>query len=364
MYAVLFWKTLITTKSPIKTYKALSRLAHTYYTNLKTSKTPKASFVDGRYFWRLYMPGYPSLALDQVLEEEIKHNLNPQKYQAGLKTLLFAITKKCSLNCAHCLEWKIINDKERLSLTAIQHVVNKFQKAGVGQIFFSGGEPLTRIFDICATIKQAQQNTDFWIISSGINFTLEKAKLLKDAGLTGVLISLDHHVKEDHNLFRGHNQSYQWVLKAVKHAQSVGLVTGLSLCPVKEYLSAVNLAAYMELANTLKVSFVQFMEPKAVGRFEGEDVLLQESHKQLLQQAFHAYNFESKYSSYPLISYPGYEHETLGCIGKGKHYMYLDTDALAHPCPFCKSEKWSALDMDIDLLRREMTEQAVCQKGG
>jgi MoaA/NifB/PqqE/SkfB family radical SAM enzyme len=59
-----------------------------------------------------------------------------------------------------------------------------------------------------------KNNQSFIVLSSGFNFTRENARSLKQAGLTGVVISLDHFDPEKHNAFRGFNNSFNDVTRA------------------------------------------------------------------------------------------------------------------------------------------------------
>ncbi|MBK6364942.1 MAG: radical SAM protein [Saprospiraceae bacterium] len=89
---------------------------------------------------------------------------------------MFAITNKCPLHCEHCFEWDNLNKEEHLTTAEIINTVHKFQDYGTTQVMFSGGEPMLRIHDIYQTLQAAKPGTDFWIITSGLGFSLERAK--------------------------------------------------------------------------------------------------------------------------------------------------------------------------------------------
>ena len=157
------------------------------------------------------------------------------------------------------------------------------------------------------------------------------------------MVSLDHHLAQQHNKFRGNENAFSWAVSAVSNANRVGLVTALSLCATKFYISPENLAKYMALAKKLGVSFVQFLEPREEGRYKGKNVMLQEDHIKVLDETYLRYNSLKRYESYPIINSLGYHQRKIGCFGGGNRFFYIDTDGDAHLCPYCVGKSSSAL---------------------
>lgn len=207
--------------------------------------------------------------------------------------------------------------------------------------------------DILYLLQHIKKGTDVWVYSSGYHFTKERAAALKKEGLTGMVISLDHWQPALHNTFRGKSNAFEWAERAVHNAVQNGLAVCLSLCATREFITKENLAAYMELARAWGVSFVQVLEPKAVGHFAGMDVVLQEDQLQLLEDCLVTYNYKTTGQDYPIIVYHGFYSRQLAC-GGGWHYVYVDTDGDVHSCPFCQHKKFSALDDNVKENVRKM----------
>jgi len=330
------------TGNPLTTLRLLSGFKRKYQNIFGGTLMSKIAKVDGRTFHRLGSPGFPSEASQRMYDNEFSRLLSDNTPK-GLRTLIIAITKKCPLNCEHCFEWENLNKDETLSTAELIEMVRSYQDFGTTQIMFSGGEPLMRRKDLLNILDLAKPGTDFWIITSGVGLNRENAKLLKAHGLTGVMVSLDHHDAHEHNQFRGNEKAYSWATSAVKNSNRAGLVTALSLCATRDYAKPENLAQYMDLAKSLGVSFVQLLEPRAEGRYKGKDVMLNENQLEALDQTYLKYNSEKKYESYPIVNSLGYHQRRIGCFGGGNRFFYIDTDGDAHLCPYCVGKSSNAV---------------------
>ncbi|PYQ19180.1 MAG: hypothetical protein DMF79_13210 [Acidobacteria bacterium] len=201
LWSRIAWLSLRLHRRPWRAARALGRLVAERARH-RRRVTAKYARAGGRYFWDLYAPGWPSLAFDRFVERELARAVSSPG-SPGLQTLIFAITKRCPLRCEHCCEWDALNRREALSREDLRRIVSRFQERGVAQILLSGGEPLQRIEDILDVVAAAGGKSDFWILSSGRGLSAERAFRLGDAGLTGVVLSLDHWDPGEHDRFRG-----------------------------------------------------------------------------------------------------------------------------------------------------------------
>lgn len=304
--------------------------------------------VDGKYYWNLYTPGFRTKTFDDFVLGEASRILPTNKTCNRFRNIFIAVTKRCPYHCQHCFEWDSLNGREKLTLSDINCIVRKFQEKGTSQVQFTGGEPMLRVNDILEVLKSAKAGTEFWVLTSGYNLTLENASKLKDAGLTGIVISLDHYSAVMHNNFRGSPKSFDWVQLGVRNTIASNLLTALSICVTKSFISDASLMEYAELAKKMGVSFIQIIEPRAVGHYNGKDVLLKIEEEKMLEEFYFKMNYDRKYKHYPVIVYPGLHQRTLGCFSSGNRNLYIDTDGDIHACPFCQAKTGSALTGNID----------------
>lgn len=303
----------------------------------------KVALVDGKYYWRMASPGFPSMAWDLMIESEIDR-LFPQLSHESIRTIFLAITKKCTMNCEHCFEWDEINKPDVLSVNDILDILWKFNSYGTTQYMFSGGEPLLRYDDLLKILKRRPRYADYWIITSGKGMTYERALALKANGLTGVMVSLDHHEPEKNDTFRGCYGAFEMATDAVTASNRAGLITALSLCLTKNSANTHDFSAYMELAKSLGVAYVQVLEPRQKGRYAGKDVKLDAENIADIEKIYLTYNNSPHYSDYPIIHYLAYHQRRIGCFGAGDRFFYIDTNGDAHVCPYCKGTVISTIE--------------------
>lgn len=331
-----------------KSVRSLKSVRNQY----RNQHVPLKYVKSGRqYFVNYNTPAFPSKAFNRY----VRHLLNRFSDQPGtLNTLVFAITKKCGFKCEHCCEWEALNKPEMLTKESLMAIVDRFHQLGVSQVQLSGGEPLNRFLDILYLLDNTPKDIDFWLYTTGYQLTGEKALMLKKHGLRGITISLDDYREEMHDKFRGKRDSFRRALNAACFANRAGLLVCFSLCATRSFIAMENLLAYAEMAKNAGASFIQILEPKAVGHYAGQDVLLHESHQKILEAFSDTINYNPDYSGYPVITYHGAYTRRIGCSGAGKDYVYVDTDGYVHKCPFCQRKMFHALDHSFESLLHDM----------
>ena len=144
-------------------------------------------------------------------------------------------------------------------------------------------------------------------------------------------------------MFRGNKTAIEQAIFAVEAARNAGLVVSLSVCATKHFLDGGHLMAYMDFAKDLGVQFVQVLEPRSVGHYEGKNVLLEKKHIELLEKIFTDINHLSHYNHYPTMLYHGYHQRRVGCFS-GSRSVYVDSAGDVHACPFCHTKSYNIID--------------------
>jgi MoaA/NifB/PqqE/SkfB family radical SAM enzyme len=342
-------------------WKAVRKHIQTHLDFKKAVALHKAVRVNDSVYVQMTLPGAGSKGFETLKINELNLKVPIPGHRPGLNLLMLAITKKCSLQCAHCFEWDNLNQRENLSTEDVLHIIQKFQQDGVASIELSGGEPLNRYADLLLILEESDTDqSDFWLITSGYRLTAERAQALKAAGLTGVCISLDHWDEARHDDFRGMAGSYEWALKAAQHAREAGLVLSFALTALREFCNPEDLMQYAQLANTHGAHFIRLLEPRAVGHFAGKNVALGSSEIAVLEAFMHALQTEKAYRDFPLVEYYSAYQRHAGCSGAGQRFLYVDTDGDMHACPFCQNKCGNARCDDLEMGKKRMQQASGC----
>ncbi len=141
--------------------------------------------------------------------------------------VVWNMTRRCNLKCVHCYAQAVDPDgQDEISTAQAKTLIDDLAAFGAPVMLFSGGEPLVRK-DLVELASHATSKGMRAVISTnGTLITKEKARELKEVGLSYVGISLDGG-EEVHDKFRGVPGSYRKALEGVKNCQEVGLKVGL-----------------------------------------------------------------------------------------------------------------------------------------
>jgi MoaA/NifB/PqqE/SkfB family radical SAM enzyme len=315
----------------------------------------KLALVDGKYYFNSNMNGWPSPLFFRPLEVEVSKGFKESISNIeNLKLVQIALTKKCPLNCEHCYEGHELNKKDTLSLEDHKLILQKLHAAGISVIQYGGGEPMTRVEELVQLFESSPGKSDFYIYTSGFNCSRKNLEHLKQAGLTGISIGLDHYLAAQHNAFRRNDKAFQWAIDAAKNARELNLVLTFTLCATKEFCSEENLWNYLNFAKEHGAQFVQVLEPRAAGNYEYKDVYLGQDQLKTLETFFLKANADASKKYLPIVLYTGYHQRKKGCLGAGNGYLYIDTDGYMSSCPFCRNMKTHILDSNHETAIHEL----------
>ncbi len=350
-------------KNPVSGLKALAGIKAKRQSFQGLQRIRKYIRSGNRYFFSDNIPGWPSKAFDGFVLSEVIRASGHNGIRIPLSTVFLSITSKCPMRCPHCFEWKSLSQTETLSHDDLQVIMGKIKEYGTYHYQLCGGEPLERLDELLTLAREACREADVWINTSGFGLTPETAHSLKAAGLTGAEISLDHWNEEEHNHFRRHPEAFFRAGEAVKNCNEAGILTALSLCATRSFISRENLDKYIDLAVSWGVHIIRILEPRDTEKFKGDDTLLLPEQIALLEEYYLGSSSRGKPDEYPIITYPAYHSRKTGCTGGGNRYLYIDPKGNILACPFCRRPAGNAVtdsfEDAVEALRR-----TGCQKYG
>ena len=141
--------------------------------------------------------------------------------------LRISITDRCNFRCIYCmpaegLKW--LKRDDLLRFEEIARLARLFvERYGVRTIRITGGEPLVRIKveELVGMINDIDPTLDITMTTNGV-LLREKARLLKDAGLKRINISLDTlHMDRFHEIAR--SDAFGRVIDGIQASREAGL---------------------------------------------------------------------------------------------------------------------------------------------
>ena len=141
--------------------------------------------------------------------------------------VVWNMTKVCNLRCVHCYAKAVLEQKEKeMSHEEGLALIDDLADFGAPVILFSGGEPLMRP-DLVSLARYAVGKGMRAVISTnGTLITKDKARELKDVGLSYVGVSLDG-MEAVNDRFRGKKGAFQAALQGIRNCREAGLKVGL-----------------------------------------------------------------------------------------------------------------------------------------
>ncbi len=136
-------------------------------------------------------------------------------------------TRACNLKCVHCYaQAKAQRQENELTTQQAKIMIDDLAEFGAPVLLFSGGEPLMRKDLVELAQYAVDQGMRAVISTNGTLINREKAKALKDIGLSYVGVSLDG-METVNDQFRGKKGAFQRALSGIRNCREVGLKVGL-----------------------------------------------------------------------------------------------------------------------------------------
>ncbi|MEE9198203.1 MAG: radical SAM protein [Dehalococcoidia bacterium] len=151
----------------------------------------------------------------------------PQPRVHHRPVVVWNITRRCNLHCAHCyMDATDRADPEELDTNAAFGVVDQLADYGVPVLLLSGGEPLARpdVLEIAGYAISRGLRTV--LSTNGTLITPEMAHRLKETGFAYIGVSIDGP-EPINDKFRGSRGAFRLALEGVRNALAERLKVGL-----------------------------------------------------------------------------------------------------------------------------------------
>lgn len=277
------------------------------------------------------------------------------------------LTSRCNLNCQHCYidaGGRKHGDSDELSTEKALDIVSQIAALNPGAVLIlTGGEPLARgdIYEICR--KGADLGLMVVLGTNGTLLNTETAEKLKEAGVTGVGVSIDSLNDERHDSFRGMPGALKKSIEGLKAARDAGLGVQVQTTPTRDNISEIPVIA--EWAHRIGAKVFNIFFLVCTGRGEKMADITPEEYERVL-----------KWAAAEKDSYPGmmvrpkcaphfkrilYQENPdnhllktyIAACRAGTHYMRIDPAGKVTPCPYMDIEAGDLNTNELDTIWRE-----------
>ncbi len=177
--------------------------------------------------------------------------------------LRVSLTDRCNFRCQYCMpaegvEWK--DRAEILSLEEIERLVGIFVRMGVTKVRLTGGEPTVRrgFMELLGSLRRANPTIKLLLTTNGSS--LERiAQALKDAGLSGINVSIDS-LRRDRFAEITRRDALPQVLAGIDATIRAGIPTKVNVV-VMPGMNDDELIDFVKFTQTrpVQVRFIEFM---------------------------------------------------------------------------------------------------------
>ncbi len=169
---------------------------------------------------------------ETLRESETCENLPPDLVRFSTQAkpvVMWNLTRQCNLACDHCYMDAKADGREELALDQGIRLLDDLADLKVPMIIFTGGEPLMSRNFYAYAFHAREAGLRAVISTNGTLITPEVAKLLAEARIRYVGVSIDSALPEKHDSFRGVPGAYARAFQGIRNARDAGLKTGLRI---------------------------------------------------------------------------------------------------------------------------------------
>ena len=176
---------------------------------------------------------------------------HPQQLGGNKPRLIFwEVTKGCNLRCIHCraTATELSSPTDLPTRTALE-IIDQIAAAASPILVLSGGEPLYRS-DIFQLARYAtDKGLRVALATNGTLVTKDVARMIVDAGVRRVSISLDGADAPTHDAFRGIPGAFEAAVRGLQNLKSLGMSVQINMTIARH--NAHQLPDVLQLARTL-----------------------------------------------------------------------------------------------------------------
>ncbi len=246
--------------------------------------------------------------------------------------LIASITSNCNLHCAGCYSranhaCKDAAPVDQLTDQEWKAVFEEAQEMGIGFILLAGGEPFIRRDVI--TIASQTPEILFPIFTNGTMVDDEYLKLFdKNRNLVPILSIEGGQNTTDRRRGSG---VYERLQSSMSRMKGKGILFGASVTVTTENMEEVLSDRFVNAMYEKGAKAVIYVEFVPVTE-ESSHLAPGDAERELMKER--QYRLRMEHDDMVLISFPGDEKTSGGCLAAGRGFFHINSHGGAEPCPF------------------------------
>lgn len=266
------------------------------------------------------------------LKARKKRNLYESKGQNIPPFLISSITNSCNLFCKGCYARanKSCNDgldEAQLSAEKWEDIFKQAKELGVSFMLLAGGEPLLRM-DVIKAAAQIKEII-FPIFTNGTFINDDYLELFNRNRNLIPIISIEGDMqKTDERRGKG---VHDILINAMRDMRRKGIFFGSSITVTTKNIYEVTSKEFFANLCGMGCKALIFVEYVPVAS-ETEELAPTDGERAILDQ--NLAKLGSEYKDVILLSFPGDEKLTGGCLSAGRGFFHISANGKAEPCPF------------------------------
>ena len=230
------------------------------------------------------------------------------KFARKLRDIRISVTDRCNFRCTYCMPKEIYNSNynffkksEILSFEEIIRITKILASFGVKKVRLTGGEPLLRnnIHLLIDELTKINGVKDISMTTNGVLLSKKRAKLLREAGLNRLTVSLDSLDPEKFHKISGSKYLPEDVLEGIENAKYSGFDNIKINTVVKKNINERDILPMLDYFKDSGciVRFIEFMDVGNVNLWNKNDVLTLNDITSIISEKYAIAPLESNYKS-------------------------------------------------------------------
>ena len=279
--------------------------------------------------------------------------------------LIASITTQCNLHCKgcyaranhSCYDADPAGNAPRL-LRAEQwgNIFLQAEKLGVGFILLAGGEPFVRR-DVLKIVGE-YPNILFPIFTNGTMVDPDYLELLDENRNLIPIVSIEGK-RETTDARRGAG-IYQHLQSVMRELHNRGLLFGASVTVTKENVGEVLSDSFVHELSAGGCKAIIYVEYVPIDH-QSAALALDDETRTLMAQSLN--EVRESHSELLIVSFPGDERSSGGCLAAGRGFFHINPYGGAEPCPFSPYSDISVTDTSLLEALRSPLFQKLQQRG-